>query len=346
MKFNQKLLVLTCALLFAWNGSAQKKDAVTNKYAFAIHGGAGTITKSKMTPELEKAYTSALNEALRIGQQVLDTGGLAIDAVESAVRYLEDSPLFNAGKGAVFNHEGKNEMDAAIMDGRDLSCGSLTGVTCLKNPISGARLVKDSSEHVFLSGDSGQAFCVQRGAECVDSTYFFTEYRWNQLLKAREKDSVQLDHSMRDPTESALEKIEKFGTVGAVALDKYGNLAAATSTGGLTNKQNGRIGDSPIIGAGTYANNNTCAISCTGKGEYFIRGTIARDVSAGMEFGKLSLKKSAQKAIEKLEMLNGSGGFVAVDKNGKIVMLFNTKGMYRASVKEGEPVLVEMYEAL
>lgn len=333
-------------IFLSFQTMAQEKVKKNEKYVLVIHGGAGTIVKSNMSAELEAEYNKALNEALLIGQQILDTGGLAIVAVEAVVKFLEDSPLFNAGKGSVFSNRGINEMDACIMDGRNLECGSVSGVTNLKNPITGARLVKDSSEHVFLYGQQAQEFCISNGAEYADSAYFFTELRWKQYLKAMEKDKTELDHDSTslNGIDKEMDELKKFGTVGAVALDRYGNLAAATSTGGLTNKKNGRIGDSPIVGAGTYADNKTCAVSCTGRGEDFIRATVARDIAAQMEFGNLSLKKAAIKTMKKLATIKGSGGFIAVDRKGKIIMVFNTEGMYRACVTNEIKPVVQLFK--
>ena len=335
-------IVLIASSAFA---QAQKKEELRDKYVLVIHGGAGTISKSKLTPALEYEYTCALEEALHRGQYVLDTGGLAITAVEVAVKYLEDSPLFNAGKGAVFSHEGVNEMDACIMNGKDLTSGAVAGVRNLKNPIEGARLVKDSSKHVFLYGDDAQEFCLSKGATYADSSYFFTEFRWNQYLKAREKGTIILDHDTTDVNYQykTLEELEKFGTVGAVAVDRHGNVAAATSTGGLTNKEFGRIGDSPIVGAGTYASNRSCAVSCTGKGEFFIRGTVARDIAARMEFADISLTESGERTMKRLKKLGGSGGFISVDKDGNYIMMFNTKGMYRGVVTNEKNAEVKIY---
>lgn len=336
-------LLLFCLSLSSFG---QIKAQSTEKYVLVIHGGAGTIVREKMTAELEEEYVKVLNEALNIGQQILDTGGLAVYAVEAAVKHMEDSPLFNAGKGSVFNNDGKNEMDACIMDGRDLSCGSVSGVRNLKNPIEGARLVKDSSECVFLYGDKAQDFCLSKGATYADSSYFYTEFRWKQYLKAKEKENVILDHDSTNLNYhyKKLEELQKFGTVGAVALDRYGNVAAATSTGGLTNKKHGRIGDSPIVGAGTYADNKSCAVSCTGKGEDFIRATVARDIAGQMEFGNISLKKSTERSMKKLNNMEGSGGFIAVDRKGNFVMIFNTKGMYRGIVSNDKKPKVLIYK--
>ncbi len=340
LKFIFVIFIIPFSAVFA-----QENQKIKEKYVLVIHGGAGTISKSSLTPELEKEYKSALKEALKCGQNILDTGGLAITAVEAAVKYMEDSPLFNAGKGSVFNHDGVNEMDACIMNGKDLTCGAVAGVTNLKNPIEGARLVKDSSKYVFLYGDGAQEFCLSKGATYADSSYFFTDFRWKQYIKAREKDTMILDHDTTSLNYNykALEEIEKFGTVGAVALDRYGNLAAATSTGGLTNKEYNRIGDSPIVGAGTYASNRSCAVSCTGKGEFFIRGTVARDIAARMEFGSLDLNEACEKTMTRLEKIGGSGGFIAVDKRGNFSMMFNTKGMYRGVVTNDKKASIKIY---
>lgn len=277
------------------------------KWAIAIHGGAGILSSpNNFVDEKEK-----LEEALNVGISILKNGGTSLEAVESVINILEDSPLFNAGKGAVFTHEGKNELDASIMDGLTLNAGAVAGVTTIKNPISAAIKVMTNSKHVMLTGTGAEQFAKEQGVEIVDPSYFYTEKRWKSLQKNMEKD-------------------KKMGTVGCVALDINGNLVAGTSTGGMTNKRYGRIGDSPIIGAGTYANNKTCAISCTGHGEYFIRLNIAHDISAQMEYLNKPLNEAAQYTIqEKLTKLGGSGGVIAVDKDGNIVCEFNTKGMYR-----------------
>ncbi len=298
------------------------------EYAIVIHGGAGNISPAFISPEREKAIEKKLGEALDAGVLVLNSGESSMDAVEAVIRILEDSPLFNAGKGAVFNHAGKNEMDASIMDGRTLDAGGITGVGDIKNPISAARVVMEKSLHVLMMGAGASAFAESQGIEIVDSGYFHTERRWNDLQKQLEKDQV-----------------EKYGTVGCVALDKAGNLAAGTSTGGMTNKRWGRIGDSPIIGAGTYANNNSCAVSATGHGEYFIRYTVAHDISALMQYKGLSVADAARVVIqEKLKPAGGSGGVICVDKYGGISMEFNTRGMLRAwadSKGEWEVVVFE-----
>jgi len=309
--------------------------AQNKKFVLVIHGGAGTILKSQMTPEKEKAYQQGLNDALNAGYAVLSKGGTALDAVEATIKVLEDNPLFNAGKGSVFTNEGKNEMDAAIMDGNTLKAGSVAGVTTIKNPITAARAVMDKSEHVMMTGKGAEKFAAQQGCAIVDPSYFFTQERWDALQKAKAKDSSksELDHDANKP--GALLKQPgnndyKYGTVGCVALDMNGNLAAATSTGGMTNKKFGRIGDAPVIGAGTYANNATCAISCTGWGEFFIRLVMAKSVSDRMELAHETLKEAANTMImRKLGELGGDGGLIAVDKEGNITMPFNTEGMYR-----------------
>lgn len=319
--------------------SVEAKDEPVNTktmerpdYVLVIHGGAGTILKKHMTPEKEEAYNQMLNEALTVGEAVLSGGGDAMDAVEAAVRLMEDSPLFNAGKGAVFTHDGVNEMDASFMSGSDLACGAIAGVRHVKNPISLAREVMEESEHVFLSGAGAEAFAKSQGLQLVDAGYFFTEDRWKSLQKALKLDDGT---SFLSEDEAAID--EKFGTVGAVALDKRGHLAAATSTGGMTNKRWGRIGDSPVIGAGTYADDRSCAVSCTGHGEYFIRLHIASRVSAAMIYGGKTLEEAGEAIIHgELGELGGTGGFIAVDKDGHIAMPFNTAGMYRGYSKAGE----------
>ena len=301
-------------------------------YVLVIHGGAGTILKKHMTPEKEEAYIQKLNDALTAGEDILSGGGDAMDAVEAAVRIMEDSPLFNAGKGAVFTHEGVNEMDASFMNGSDLACGAIAGVRHVKNPISLARKVMEESEHVFLSGAGAEAFAKSQGLELVDAGYFFTEDRWKSLQKALKMDDGT---SFLSEDEAAID--EKFGTVGAVALDRQGHLAAATSTGGMTNKRWGRIGDSPVIGAGTYADDRSCAVSCTGHGEFFIRLHVASRVSAAMIYGGKALGEAGEAIIHgELGELGGTGGMIAVDRDGHIAMPFNTAGMYRGYSKAGE----------
>ncbi len=292
-------------------------------YAIAIHGGAGTLVKGMMTPALETNYKRALKNALDAGYKNLEDGKSAIEAVEIAVKLLEDSPLFNAGKGSVFTAEGTHEMDAAIMDGKTLNAGAVSLIKGIKNPISLARDVMEKSEHVFLAGDGAMQFAKELNYRQEDDNYFYDEFRHKQWLEIKDTDSFQLDHSTK--------KDSKFGTVGAVACDQYGNIAAATSTGGMTNKKWGRVGDSPMIGAGNYANNKTCAVSCTGSGEFFIRGVVAYDVSCLMEHKGMSLEMASKEVINKRILeINGDGGLIAVDAEGNIAMPFNTEGMYRA----------------
>lgn len=292
-------------------------------FSIAIHGGAGTLVKGLMTTELESQYKTALKEALELGYAVLNNGGSALDAVETSVISLENTPLFNAGKGSVFSNLGIHEMDAAIMDGSNLKAGAVSLITGIKNPISLARDVMENSDHVFLAGEGAMQFALKNGYEVFPPDYFYDEVRYQQWQGIKDSTSFQLDHSVK--------KDGKFGTVGAVACDGFGNLAAATSTGGMTNKKWGRVGDSPMIGAGTYANNNTCAVSCTGSGEYFIRGVVAYDVSCLMEYKGMSLRDAASEVIQKRVLrIGGDGGLIAVDAKGNITLPFNTEGMYRA----------------
>jgi L-asparaginase / beta-aspartyl-peptidase len=308
-----------------------------NTYAIAIHGGAGTILRSSMSAEKESAYKQALADAVHAGQVILSKDGSSLDAVESAIRSLEDNPLFNAGKGSVFNHRGIHEMDASIMDGSNLMAGAVAGIRTIKNPISLAKNVMLNSEHVFLAGDGALDFAEKMKAESMENDYFFVQQRYDQYLEAKASDSVQLDHTV-----SKNEK--KFGTVGAVALDVHGNLAAGTSTGGMTNKKNGRVGDTPIIGAGTYANNKTCAISCTGHGEFFIRAVVAYDISCLMEYKGLNLKEACDLVVkQKLVKLGGEGGLIALDAHGNIELPYNSDGMYRASLKQGAKMYTAIY---
>ncbi len=309
-------------------------------YAIAIHGGAGTILRSVMNPEKERQYKQSLATAIAAGEKVLQSGGSSLNAVEAAIRLLEDEPLFNAGRGSVFTHEGKNEMDASLMDGHSGAAGAVAGVKHVKNPISLARCVMERSEHVLLSGSGATEFAKKMNLELMPDDYFFVQARYDQLQEAIKGNKVMLDH-----TESKIKPDEKkFGTVGAVAIDTHGNLAAGTSTGGMTNKQHGRVGDTPLIGAGTYANNNTCAVSCTGHGEFFIRSVVAYDVSCLMEYKGFSLKEACDTVVkQKLVKLGGEGGLIAIDKHGNIVLSFNSEGMYRASVKAGEKIYTGIY---
>lgn len=310
-------------------------------YALAIHGGAGTILKSLMTPEKENQYRQGLKDAIEAGEAILKNKGTALDAVEAAVRSLENNPLFNAGRGAVFTNDGKNELDASIMRGDTLQAGAVAGVRNIKNPVSLARAIMEKSEHVLMCGEGAATFARSIDAEFADDAYFFVQARYDQLQEAKKTDRVFLDHSGEANAE---DNKKKFGTVGAVALDVYGNIAAATSTGGMTNKKFGRAGDSPIIGAGTYANNKTCAVSCTGHGEFFIRSVVAYDISCLMEYKGLSLKDACDEVVhKKLVKIGGEGGLVALDANGNIELPFNSEGMYRASVKQGEEIATAIY---
>lgn len=292
-------------------------------YTLAIHGGAGTLVKGLMTTELEEQYKAALDQALEAGYAILSNDGTALDAVETAVNHLENSPLFNAGKGAVFTAEGTHEMDAAIMEGKTREAGAVSLITGIKNPISLARDVMEKSNHVFLAGEGAMRFAKGNGYTIEPPSYFYDEVRYQQWQGIKDSDNFQLDHSVK--------KDGKFGTVGAVACDVHGNIAAATSTGGMTNKKWGRVGDSPMVGSGNYANNETCAVSCTGSGEYFIRGVVAYDVSCLMEYKGMSLDEAASEVIQnRIMKLGGDGGLIAVDTKGNIAMPFNTEGMYRA----------------
>ncbi|MBP9663175.1 MAG: isoaspartyl peptidase/L-asparaginase [Pyrinomonadaceae bacterium] len=316
--------------------------------ALAIHGGAGTILRSQMTPDLEREYRGGLEAALKAGWSILESGGTSLDAVEAAVISLEDFPLFNAGRGSVFTHEGKQEMDAAIMDGHKLDAGAVAFVKNIRNPISLARLVMERTEHVLLAGEGANQFAEQLGVKTEPDEYFFTEHRWLRLQDALATGRIQLDHAVDVPSPKSQASSESkrykglgsldsglgtkpHGTVGAVACDASGHLAAATSTGGMTNKKYGRIGDTPLIGAGNYAD-DVCAVSCTGNGEFFMLGVTAYDVAARMKYKNLSLEDAARETIDRLTVINGEGGLIAVDTHGNITMPFNSKGMYRAKI--------------
>jgi len=311
---NKIFLSLLTVLFLATSGYSQKK------YSIVIHGGAGVMSKDKMNEERRAEYKAKLTEALELGEKMLQEGATATDVVVKVINVMEDSPLFNAGKGAVFTHDGVNELDASIMEGKTLNAGAVAGVQDIKNPINAARAVMENSVHVMLSGKGASEFAKEQGLEIVPNKYFYTESRYQslqQLLKEERKRT----------------KKDNIGTVGCAVLDTYGNLCAGTSTGGMTNKRWGRIGDSPIIGAGTYANNKTCALSCTGHGEYYIRLGFARDISAMMEYQNLSVTEACKKEIEKLSELEGTGGVIGLDAEGNIAMEFNTSGMFRGYIK-------------
>ena len=325
--------------------------SVSNKKrpVIAIHGGAGAITRAAMSAEKEQLYLAELERIVSAGQAILAAGGSALDAVTEAVRLLEECPLFNAGKGAVFTHQGTHELDACIMDGRTLDAGAICGVSHIRNPVLTARKVLENSPHVLFTGAGAEDFARANGQEMVEPAYFFTQERYDQLQRAIAADTgVMLDHDGASLNASGdpIDPERKFGTVGAVAIDELGNLAAATSTGGMTNKQAGRVGDSPIIGAGCYASNNTVAISSTGTGEVFMRTVAAYDVAALMEYAGLTLAEATHKVVqEKLLPLGGSGGMIAVDKFGNVELPFNSEGMYRGFARVGEAPVVSIYRS-
>ena len=311
-----------------------------------IHGGAGTITKDTITPEQEKQYREKLTDALNAGYAVLNSGGSSLDAVQRAINVMEDSPLFNAGKGAVFTHDGKNELDAAIMDGKTKMAGAVAGVTTIKNPINAAYAVMTKSPHVLMISNGAELFAKEQGLVMVEPAYFKTDFRWQQLQNALKDEKITLDHNGKSASLLLPPKNYeyKYGTVGAVALDKDGNLAAGTSTGGMTNKRYGRVGDSPIIGAGTYADNNTVAVSATGTGEMFIRTSTAYNIAAQVKYKNTPLKEAAQNALDEVKNINGSGGVIVLDKNGNYTMSFNTEGMYRGTIGNDGKAIVSIYE--
>lgn len=344
----KKLLFILSLMVMAGCGdSTNSQQTVTEpvsedaqpNFGIVLHGGAGTILKENMSDSMEVRYRQKLEEAIRVGHEILVNGGTAVEAVQKTINVMEDSPLFNAGKGAVFTNAGTNELDASIMEGSGLNAGAVAGVTNVKNPIDLAIEVMNNSPHVMMAGEGAETFAAERGIEQVDPEYFYTENRFRSLQRIKDSEKVELDHDDQNISFYDSEiKDSKFGTVGAAALDQHGNLAAGTSTGGMTNKRWGRIGDAPVIGAGTYANNNTCAVSGTGWGEFFLRGVVAYDISTLMEYKGLSLQEAAREVIQKKNPeLGGDGGIVAIDRDGNVVMEFNTAGMYRASMnREGE----------
>ena len=344
------LVIIASVLQLLWTAcTVEKPDPPTDGpgWGMVIHGGAGTILRENMSAEVEAEYRQKMSEALRAGYDILKEGGSSLDAIQAAINIMEDSPLFNAGKGAVFTHAGTNELDASIMDGRTLNAGAVAGVTRVKNPINLARLVMEKSRHVMLSGSGAEAFARRHDVELVEAGYFHTDRRWNSLQRALEKekqDGGQGDAQIEDYRDGFSGDDHKFGTVGAVALDQAGNLAAGTSTGGMTNKRWGRIGDSPVIGAGTYANNASCAVSATGHGEYFLRGVISHDIAAMMRYGALPVKAAAEAVImKKLGEMGGTGGVIVMDHQGNIAMPFNTSGMYRGYVDKNGRISTAIY---
>lgn len=319
-------IILFILLLMSFKIIAQEK-----KFGLVIHGGAGRIVKENSTPEKENEYTNKLREVLETGYKILDGGGSALDAVEAVIKLMEDSPLFNAGKGAVLTEKGAAELDASIMDGKTLSAGAVAGIKHVKSPITLARRVMEKSPHVMMISEGAEEFAKQNGLEMVENNYFITNERWESYQRALQREEER-------------KKMEKHGTVGAVALDKNGNIAAGTSTGGMMMKKFGRVGDAPIIGAGTYANNNTCGVSATGSGEYFIRIGVARDISALIEYKGINLKTAAEKVIKKVGDLGGNGGVICLDRFGNVAMPFNTEGMYRGFYISGESPVIKMYK--
>lgn len=320
-KLSFSLMMLLC---FFYSCNSNKVE-----FAIVIHGGAGTILKKNMSDEMELAYKLKLEEAINAGYNILEKNGSSKDAVEETIKILENSELFNAGKGSVLSNKGVVEMDASIMNGQNLNAGAISGIKTIKNPISAARLVMEKSEHVFLSGEGAEEFAKLQGLDIIDNEYFITETRLKSLLNAKKRDSI---------------KDNKFGTVGCVAIDKFGNITSGTSTGGMTNKKWNRIGDVPIIGAGTYANNNTCGISSTGWGEYFIRNVVAYDISSQIEYKKISIDLAAKNTLKKVKDLGGNGGVIGIDKNGNILMDFNTEGMYRGYKKSDGESEISIYK--
>lgn len=320
-KLSFSLLMLLC---FFYSCNSNKVD-----FAIVVHGGAGTILKKNMSDEMELAYKLKLEEAINAGYNILEKNGSSKDAVEETIKILENSELFNAGKGSVLSNKGVVEMDASIMNGQNLNAGAISGIKTIKNPISAARLVMEKSEHVFLSGEGAEEFAKLQGLDIINNEYFITETRLKSLLNAKKRDSI---------------KDNKFGTVGCVAIDKFGNITSGTSTGGMTNKKWNRIGDVPIIGAGTYANNNTCGISSTGWGEYFIRNVVAYDISSQIEYKKISIDLAAKNTLKKVKDLGGNGGVIGIDKNGNILMDFNTEGMYRGYKKSDGESEISIYK--
>lgn len=325
---------LTCAVKLSILSIVTPETKDKAKLALAIHGGAGTIRRAEMSAEREAAYRDGLQRALAHGWEILRLGGSALDTVEATVCALEDNPIFNAGRGAVFTHDERHEMDAAIMSGEDLRAGAVAAVGGIKNPITLARRVMEKTEHVLLCGSGAEEFAREAGYEFAPPEYFFTEFRYAQLLEARRENEVRLDHS----------PVKKMGTVGAVACDALGHLAAATSTGGMTNKRFGRIGDTALVGAGTYADDRTCAVSCTGHGEFFMRAVVAYDVACLIKYKGLTLKEACEQTINQtLREMGGEGGLVAVDRMGNIALTFNSEGMYRAWVTSKQEAQVNIY---
>lgn len=353
----RRIAVLVSVAVMAMGTAAQAQP----KWALVVHGGAGVIERKDLSPAQEKAYREAMAKVANVGADVLRKGGSALDAIEAAIHLLEDDPLFNAGRGAVFTAEGRNELDSSIMDGSNLKAGAVAGVTTVRHPISLARAVMEKSPHVFLIGEGAETFAQTQKLERVEPSYFFTERRWQSLERELKRQGLPVPARPAGVRTDALAALvhdedggrnadlidlhKKFGTVGVVALDSHGNVAAGTSTGGTTAKRWGRVGDAPIIGAGTYASNKSCAVSATGTGEYFIRLTVAREICALVEHKGMSLQAAADQVIQKdLTALKGDGGVIAVAPNGDMAWSFNTSGMYRAKIADGQPLSVGIYK--
>jgi len=357
-KMKKILSFLLIAVFIQFPATAQKgsfteikqlQSPQTPKLGFMIHGGAGVIWRGDLSPEKEKEYRAKLEEAVLAGYKKLQDGKSGLDAIQTAINLLEDSPLFNAGKGAVFTADGKNELDAAIMEGKTMKAGAVAGLRHVKNPINLARAVMENSPHVMMTGEGAEQFAKEQKIELVDEKYFFTQPRWDALQKIIKEEEEKAKAAKAGKKISGInlreEPYNKFGTVGAVALDRAGNLAAGTSTGGMTYKKYGRVGDAPIIGAGTFADNKTCAVSATGWGEYFIRLGVARDISALMEYTALPIQQAADKVIkEKLQKMGGDGGVIAIDQYGNMAISFNSEGMYRAYIDQNGKPVVEIYK--
>ena len=339
-----KLLSLISFFILVISFHSFTQSDTNERVVLVIHGGAGTILKKYMTPEKELAYTKKMTEALQAGYAIIDAGGTSIEAVKAAINVMEDSPLFNAGKGAVYANDETQQMDASIMDGLTKNAGAVAGVGNIRNPINAAIAVMNLSEHVLLIGDGAEEFAAKNNIVIVDSSYFSSERRLEQLKRVKEKENDQgnVEPASVEQKMDILDK--KFGTVGAVALDKENNLAAGTSTGGMTNKRYKRVGDSPIIGAGTYADNNACGVSCTGHGEYFIRNVVAYDVCALMLYKEISVEEATAEAINKQTAIGGTGGLIALDKDGNVAMPFNTAGMFRGYITESGEIFISIYE--
>ncbi len=349
MKKLFKIIILSVNVLLLSSCNSHKDVQDSTKYMLVIHGGAGTIEKKFMTPEKEEAYTLALTAALQKGYEQIKAGKTSLDAVEAAINVLEDCPLFNAGRGAVFTHDGKNELDASIMDGKTLKAGAVAGVTTIKNPINAARAVMEKSAHVMMIGRGAELFAMENGCDTASAAYFFTQERWDQLQRTKREEetgrAAYTESEIRANRIAGISELDKkFGTVGAVALDKMGNLAAGTSTGGMTNKRYGRVGDSPIIGGGTYCNNQTSGISCTGWGEFYIREVAAHRVSSLIELKKMSVEQAVKQVIDEIGKMGGDGGIISLDKSGNVAMEFNTSGMYRGTVDEHGKISVHIYK--